>query len=153
MKVRAVSIARQTATLLDEERRLFYVAVTRARRRLVVTAVHSGDGEEQPSRFLRELVPPPDEDDGEPEATRLPRALTLDALVAELRVALTDPASDRIRPWRPIAMRWPLGALRRRRPAPARRRRRSGRGPVAVVGPGAICPTAGRSSTTASRSW
>ena len=78
--------------MLDEERRLFYVAATRARRRLIVTAVHSGDGEEQPSRFLRELVPPPDEDDGEPEATRLPRALTLDALIAELRVALTDPA-------------------------------------------------------------
>ncbi len=87
-----VSIARQAATLLDEERRLFYVAATRARRRLIVTAVHSGDGEEQPSRFLRELVPPPDEDDGEPEATRLPRALTLDALIAELRLALTDPA-------------------------------------------------------------
>ncbi|HEY7174509.1 MAG TPA: ATP-dependent DNA helicase [Micromonosporaceae bacterium] len=87
------SIARQTATLLDEERRLFYVAATRARRRLIVTAVHSGDEEDQPSRFLRELVPPAAGDDGEPAATRLPRALTLDALVAELRVALTDPTS------------------------------------------------------------
>ena len=40
---------------LAEERRLFYVAATRARQRLVVTAV-SGD-EEQPSRFLDELDP------------------------------------------------------------------------------------------------
>ena len=86
------SVARETASLLDEERRLFYVASTRARRRLVVTAVHSGDGEEQPSRFLNDLVPPTD-DEVEPEATRLPRALTLGALVAELRAALVDPAS------------------------------------------------------------
>src|SRR5581483_12000037 len=40
---------------LAEERRLFYVAITRARRRLLVTAV-SGE-EEQPSRFLDELDP------------------------------------------------------------------------------------------------
>jgi superfamily I DNA/RNA helicase/RecB family exonuclease len=88
------TVAREAATLLDEERRLFYVAATRARRRLVVTAVHSGDGEEQPSRFLRELIPPDPDEDGEPEPTRLPRALTLDALVAELRIALTDPLSS-----------------------------------------------------------
>ncbi|HEY2792153.1 MAG TPA: ATP-dependent DNA helicase [Micromonosporaceae bacterium] len=84
-------VASQSAALLDEERRLFYVAASRARRRLIVTAVHSGDGEEQPSRFLGELVP--DDGDGEPEATRLPRALTLGALVAELRSALIDEAS------------------------------------------------------------
>ena len=42
--------------LLLEERRLFYVAATRARERLVVTAVASPDDEgEQPSRFLEEL--------------------------------------------------------------------------------------------------
>jgi superfamily I DNA/RNA helicase/RecB family exonuclease len=87
------NVARQTAALLDEERRLFYVAATRARRRLIVTAVHSGDGEEQPSRFLREVAPPSG-DAAEPDATRLPRALTLDALVAELRVALTDDTSS-----------------------------------------------------------
>ena len=40
------------ARLLAEERRLFYVAVTRARRFLVVTAVGADDTEERPSRFL-----------------------------------------------------------------------------------------------------
>jgi RecB family exonuclease len=42
--------------LLVEERRLFYVAITRARQRLVVTAVRSLDEDaERPSRFLAEL--------------------------------------------------------------------------------------------------
>jgi superfamily I DNA/RNA helicase/RecB family exonuclease len=106
--------AGQIAALLDEERRLFYVATTRARRRLLVTAVDSGDREEQPSRFLAELTGlDPDArqagarqtdaersgagqgrispDAPETAVTRLPRALTLPALVAELRVAVTDP--------------------------------------------------------------
>jgi RecB family exonuclease len=48
------------AVTLDEERRLFYVAAARARRRLIVTAVASGDGEDQPSRFLHELDLGPD---------------------------------------------------------------------------------------------
>jgi superfamily I DNA/RNA helicase/RecB family exonuclease len=114
---RVASAVGQTAALLDEERRLFYVAVTRARRRLVVTAVDSGDREEQPSRFLHELAgpdpgapdpgpprpgtPDPSAPGGAgvdpiapiapPRVTRLPRALTLPALVAELRVAVADP--------------------------------------------------------------
>jgi RecB family exonuclease len=79
-----VQTVSQTSALLAEERRLFSVAVTRARQRLVVTAVHSGDGEEQPSRFLHELEGG-DAATREPVATRLPRALTLPALVAELR--------------------------------------------------------------------
>ncbi|EEP71575.1 UvrD/REP helicase [Micromonospora sp. ATCC 39149] len=152
---RAVLIG-QTSALLDEERRLFHVAVTRARRRLLVSAVASAsvggdDHEEQPSRFLYELDPtrPPgkgdgapghgDDPDGGPEGTPdgssgrgpaegggpgtagqaeggdpgagapveggvepgrgtlpvagPPRALTLPALVAELRTAVADPAT------------------------------------------------------------
>lgn len=93
----------QTAALLTEERRLFYVAATRARRRLVVTAVDSGavggaDGEDRPSRFLFELAPPVkvDEDEvAELEFARPPRALTLPALVAELRAAVTGPDGAR----------------------------------------------------------
>lgn len=81
------SVISPTAPLLDEERRLFYVAVTRARRTLLVTAVR-GD-EEQPSRFLDELDPLPA---GLPRAvTKPPRTLSLPALVAELRSVVTDP--------------------------------------------------------------
>ncbi|MEW2472902.1 ATP-dependent DNA helicase [Micromonospora gifhornensis] len=124
----------QTSALLDEERRLFHVAVTRARHRLLVSAVASAsvggdDHDEQPSRFLYELGPgdtPTDEAStasGDPEplpagietsgtepsgsetstseaggsrtlpVSRPPRALTLPALVAELRTALVDPAA------------------------------------------------------------
>ncbi|MCW3814917.1 PD-(D/E)XK nuclease family protein [Micromonospora sp. DR5-3] len=169
------SLVGQTSALLDEERRLFHVAVSRARHRLLVTAVASAavggdDHEEQPSRFLHELgateppttgggttpsgpdpaprppgpgatrpkdgaalaepgthpaggpgdgaastgagvgaapsgsggsdgpVPTVEEDpqDGPPAAlpvTLPPRGLTLSALVAELRTAVTDPAA------------------------------------------------------------
>jgi superfamily I DNA/RNA helicase/RecB family exonuclease len=76
------------APQLAEERRLFYVAVTRARRRLVVTAV-SGE-EEQPSRFLDELDPV---DDDRRLATPA-RGVHLAALVAELRSVVTDPAAE-----------------------------------------------------------
>jgi len=46
----------RTAPLLAEERRLFYLACTRASERLLVSAVRGED--EQPSRFLDELDPP-----------------------------------------------------------------------------------------------
>ncbi|MEU4554972.1 ATP-dependent helicase [Micromonospora violae] len=135
----AANVVGQTSALLDEERRLFHVAISRARQRLLVSAVASAavggdDHEEQPSRFLHELGPstpptppssapptapgpPPgprtepsagggtgsaasgESDDEEPDrpgalpVTRPPRALTLPALVAELRTAITDPAA------------------------------------------------------------
>ncbi|MEU1309792.1 ATP-dependent DNA helicase [Streptomyces cinnamoneus] len=75
--------------LLAEERRLFYVAATRASRRLVVTAVKAAaeDGD-QPSRFLTELGTDP------VDVTQRPRRpLAVPALVAELRATTVDPAA------------------------------------------------------------
>ncbi|MEU8822647.1 ATP-dependent DNA helicase [Streptomyces sp. NPDC048636] len=80
--------------LLAEERRLFYVAATRARDRLVVTAVKAAaDDGDQPSRFLAELgVTPVD------IAQRPRRPLSVAALVAELRAVTVDPeASEPLR--------------------------------------------------------
>ena len=89
------------AARLAEERRLFYVAVTRARLHLLATAVRSDD--QQPSRFLDELVP--SERDERP-LTRVPRGLDLPSVVAELRAVVTNPGSD-------------IDAARRRRAAAA----------------------------------
>jgi superfamily I DNA/RNA helicase/RecB family exonuclease len=83
-----------TAIRIADERRLFYVACTRARSRLVVTAVAGTEGEaDQPSRFITELGVAPRELPGRPR-----RPLTLAALVAELRSIAVDPeASPRLR--------------------------------------------------------
>ena len=94
--------------LLAEERRLLYVALTRARRRLVVTAVEALDeGGERPSRFLDELeiaptrgharVPVSDDDAavaGSPAGAFDGGTLSIGSLVARLRRAATDPASS-----------------------------------------------------------
>ncbi len=80
-----------SAESLQEERRLFYVAATRARRRLVATSV--ADQDTMPSRFLSELAGSvelthgwPARNDGSPR-----RSLQLSSLVADLRRAVTDP--------------------------------------------------------------
>ncbi|MDF6018971.1 ATP-dependent DNA helicase [Streptomyces sp. JH34] len=76
--------------LLAEERRLFYVAATRARERLVVTAVKApADDGDQPSRFLTELGTEPRDVTGRPR-----RPLAVAALVAELRATTVDPAAS-----------------------------------------------------------
>ena len=75
------------ASLLVDERRLFYVALTRARRRLVVTAVDSGEEDgERPSRFLDELGV-----EVQARHDRIGRPLSLPALVAALRRETVDP--------------------------------------------------------------
>jgi len=82
------------ATLVVDERRLFYVAVTRARRHLFVTAVQSADDAgPRPSRFLEELgvdLPTPQAGPGE--------LLSAPSLTGRLRRAAVDPgASDGLR--------------------------------------------------------
>jgi superfamily I DNA/RNA helicase len=89
----AAAVSR-VAPLLAEERRLFYVACTRAQEMLLVSAVQGED--EQPSRFLEELDPAPD--DGQDRVERPVhhprRALVLAELVGELRQAVCSPVGD-----------------------------------------------------------
>nr|BBJ50929.1 hypothetical protein SAVMC3_35580 [Streptomyces avermitilis] len=88
--------------LLAEERRLFYVAATRARERLIVTAVKApADDGDQPSRFLTELGVEPKDVTGRPR-----RPLSVAALVAELRATTVDPGS-RTPSERPPPAGWP----------------------------------------------
>jgi superfamily I DNA/RNA helicase/RecB family exonuclease len=107
--------AAQRRAVLDDELRLFHVAISRAREHLLVTAVRTE--EEIPSPFLDLVEPPAEEepaagDDGEADdataATAVaavvpgprdgvgtaPRALTLPALVAELRAVVVDARAD-----------------------------------------------------------
>jgi superfamily I DNA/RNA helicase/RecB family exonuclease len=76
-----------TAALLVEERRLFYVALTRARRRLVLTATAGTDDlAERPSRFLEEtgLAMPA-------AHTTTTDVMSQASLIARLRRSLDDP--------------------------------------------------------------
>jgi superfamily I DNA/RNA helicase/RecB family exonuclease len=80
-----------TQSLLAEERRLFYVACTRARERLLVTAVRSPDDDgEQPSRLIDELGVEVVGVRGRPE-----RPLSLPGLIADLRRTVADDDSSR----------------------------------------------------------
>ena len=91
-----VDAALLAAKLLAEERRLFYVAVTRAKKRLVVTAAGGEDTDQRPSRFLTELAG--DDIRIERVAETQHRWLSMPALVADLRRAAADTA-------RPAAVR------------------------------------------------
>ena len=87
----AVATAATLGRLLEEERRLFYVAVTRARRTLLVTAVTSEREGLTPSRFLDEIDPPAGHD---PRPLAQPqRPMSLTSLVAELRQTVSDDAT------------------------------------------------------------
>ena len=79
-----------SAARIAEERRLFYVACTRARRRLVVTAVAGTEGEaDQPSRFYPSSAPRIAYLAGRPR-----RPLSIAALIGELRAVSTDPETS-----------------------------------------------------------
>ena len=76
------------ASLLADERRLFYVALTRARRRLVITAVDGPEDDgDRPSRLLVETGVEIQE-----HRDRVVRSLSLTAVVATLRRWSVDPA-------------------------------------------------------------
>jgi ATP-dependent exoDNAse (exonuclease V) beta subunit len=88
----AVATAATLGRLLQEERRLFYVAVTRARRSLLVTAVTSEREGLSPSRFLDEIDPPTGHD-ARP-LTQVHRPMSLTSLVADLRQTVADETTD-----------------------------------------------------------
>ncbi|MHA6798594.1 ATP-dependent helicase [Bounagaea algeriensis] len=82
-----------TAPLLAEERRLLFLAASRARSRLLVSAVRGE--EEQPSRFLDELDGTDAEGEVEPRPVTPPqRGLSAGELVGELRRAVCDPETE-----------------------------------------------------------
>jgi superfamily I DNA/RNA helicase/RecB family exonuclease len=87
-----VAVAARAARLLAEERRLFYVAATRARRLLVVTASGGDERDNRPSRFLAELAGDAIEIGRAGAATRW---LALPALVADLRRTVADQGRSR----------------------------------------------------------
>ena len=90
---RDVDIPMLAAKLLAEERRLFYVAITRARRLLVVTAAGGEDTDQRPSRFLTELAGA-ESDEQSVAIDRVAegghRWLSMPALVADLRRTAAD---------------------------------------------------------------
>jgi superfamily I DNA/RNA helicase/RecB family exonuclease len=99
----AEAVVAEASAALAEERRLFYVAVTRASARLLVTAVDAAD--QTPSTFLDDLAPPAGVGPGAPTpvieqvpaARRGDSTTVLDsrALVARLRREVCDPVSPR----------------------------------------------------------
>ncbi len=93
----------RSASRLADERRLFYVAATRARRHLLVTGVL--DSDTQPSRFLTELNGSPDVPTGSPRGSdgRRQRGLNVAEFIADLRRAVVDPGVPEARRQRAAA--------------------------------------------------
>ncbi len=100
MDAGAVDTVARGATALADERRLFLVACTRARSRLLVTAVEDGSGDASPSRFLTELADLVDDPDDEAPQAELrldpgvDRVLSLPSLVATLRSVVMGGAHE-----------------------------------------------------------
>ena len=79
--------------LMQDEQRLFHVALTRAQQSLLITAVQRED--EEPSQFFEAIeVMVNKTDDDEPVLTDVPRPITAPALVAELRAQLAGPKAQ-----------------------------------------------------------
>ena len=104
--IEPTTIISRASSALAEERRLFLLAVSRASRYTLVTAVEStGDEASVPSRFLDDITGGEGAttvEDADPEseprphpvdtvADSLPRVLAMEPLVAELRDAVCDP--------------------------------------------------------------
>lgn len=82
-----------TAPILAEERRLFYVAASRARHMLLVSAVAGED--EQPSRFVDDIEPNSADESGIDSRMKPPgRSLVLADLIGELRKAVCDARTE-----------------------------------------------------------
>lgn len=85
------------AEIVREERRLFYVAMTRAEHRLVVTATESpGEDGDQPSRFVEELAGFPAAAVGR-RRRRPSRSMSLRGATATLRKAAEQGTTPRVR--------------------------------------------------------
>lgn len=80
---RAQLAAAAATDLLEDERRLLYVAISRAKSRLLITAFAEEDS--QPSRFFEELYEAVHGESSEGFTTVPPRQITTPALVATLR--------------------------------------------------------------------
>ncbi|WP_347955134.1 ATP-dependent helicase [Gordonia aichiensis] len=99
----AIDTIARGSVMLADERRLLLVACSRARSRLLVTAVEDGSGDASPSRFVPEIAEALGGygDETEPEtADEIPldagvrRVLSLPSLVAELRAVTVAGAQD-----------------------------------------------------------
>ena len=79
--------------LMQDEQRLFHVALTRAQQSLLITAVQRED--EEPSQFFEDIEVMLSAPNGEePVLTDVPRPITAPALVAELRAQLAGPKAQ-----------------------------------------------------------
>ncbi len=95
-KAAGIPSTARVSELLADERRLFYVAATRARRALICTAVLGQDT--VPSRFLQEIAGidedlPVQDDRQSGDGSTGRRSLHLTDLIADLRRTVVDPAA------------------------------------------------------------